>query len=318
MNWQVVTKTCNSFLTHAGWALLKKTAGMPLEEHRSAPLAIVSPALQNLLPQDWEKHRFGLTPERWDQVAAHSFWITGAGTGYGRSLACALAAGGAQVFLTGRRVEKLKETLAEMMSLGISTQKAHLVPADLTNKADIEAACQTVRGLCSSLYGLINNAALPSKAGSKYPLHDDPFEYWEKIMATNLTAPWFLTRTIFPHMATGGHVRVVFMSSEAAWASTPGFGMYNISKAALNSLGHSLAQELAAYTRNSDIQINTVVPGEARTEMNQGSNTSPYAVVSMLLLLLSHPDGGPNGRFFHRDGRHLQFAYTEPYTVSLI
>ena len=174
------------------------------------------------------------------------------------------------------------------------------------------------RGLCSSLYGLINNAALPSRPGSKYPLHDDQFEYWEKIMATNLTAPWFLTRTIFPHMATGGHVRVVFMSSEAAWASTPGFGMYNISKAALNSLGHSLAQELAAYTRNSDIQINTVVPGEARTEMNQGSNTSPYAVVSMLLLLLSHPDGGPNGRFFHRDGRHLQFGYSVPYSVPLM
>ena len=47
--------------------------------------------------------------------------------------------------------------------------------------------------------------------------------------------------------------------------------------------------------------------------MNQGSAISPYTVVPMTLALLSHPFGGPNGRFFHRDGRHFAFGYAEPY-----
>jgi len=93
--------------------------------------------------------------------------------------------------------------------------------------------------------------------------------------------------------------------------------MYNISKAALNSLGHSMAREYASKYSKDDIQMNIVVPGEARTEMNQGSDVSPYSVVSIVLLLLSHPPGGPNGRFFHRDGRHLKFAYTMPNGKSL-
>jgi hypothetical protein len=52
--------------------------------------------------------------------------------------------------------------------------------------------------------------------------------------------------------------------------------------------------------------------------MNQGSTESPYAVVSMVLVLLSHPPGGPNGFFFNRDGRHLAFAYTQEYPQPLL
>jgi NAD(P)-dependent dehydrogenase (short-subunit alcohol dehydrogenase family) len=118
-------------------------------------------------------------------------------------------------------------------------------------------------------------------------------------------------------MLASGAVRVIFMTSEAGWAPTPGFGMYNVSKAALNSLGSCLAAESAARYPVEDIQMNIVSPGEARTEMNQGSTISPYTIVSIILLLLSHPAGGPNGRFFHRDGRHLEFCYTGAYEKSL-
>ena len=67
-----------------------------------------------------------------------------------------------------------------------------------------------------------------------------------------------------------------------------------------------------------DVQINVLVPGEARTEMNQGSNRSPYTIAGMVLLLLSHSPGGPNGHFFHADGRHLAFGYSPPYDRSLL
>jgi radical SAM superfamily enzyme YgiQ (UPF0313 family) len=52
--------------------------------------------------------------------------------------------------------------------------------------------------------------------------------------------------------------------------------------------------------------------------MNQGSNQSPYAVVGMVLLLLSHPRGGPHAKFFCRDGRSLPFGDSQPYSRPLM
>lgn len=119
-------------------------------------------------------------------------------------------------------------------------------------------------------------------------------------------------------MTNGDGIRVLFMSSEAGWASSLGFGPYNVSKSAVNTLGASLAVECVAHFPTHDVQINVLVPGEARTEMNRGSTESPYSVVSMTLTLLSHPQGGPNGCFFHRDGRHLAFANSSAYMKDLL
>lgn len=276
---------------------------------------LVTPGvMQKVDPAKWKEHRYGLTSERWDFLQGKSFWITGAGTGYGRSMAVALASAGARVFLTGRRREKLLESLEEMKSLAISTESCHIVEADITDIKQIESVCSKVKNLCSSLCGLVNSAALPLKASLQY----ESLEYWGRMMRTNVTAPWLLTRTIFPHMKIGGTVRVLFITSEAGWAFTPGAGPYNVSKAALNNLAASMAEEYAVSFPDVDIQLNVLSPGEARTEMNQGSPESPYSVVSMTLILLTHPNGGPNGKFFYRDGRHLQFAYASPYDKPLM
>jgi NAD(P)-dependent dehydrogenase (short-subunit alcohol dehydrogenase family) len=103
------------------------------------------------------------------------------------------------------------------------------------------------------------------------------------------------------------------MSSGAGWSSAPGFGPYNVSKVALNALCASFARELVATEPDLDAQLNVLEPGEARTEMNQGSTTSPWVVVPMTLRLLTQPRGGPTGRFFHRDGRHLAFLDALPW-----
>jgi len=269
-------------------------------------------------PRDWKHHRFGLPETRWASLKDKTFWITGAGTGYGRCLAVVLAAAGGTVFLTGRRHSKLDESLDEMRALGIPTANCRAVPADLTEPEQIAAACEQVRGSCPALYGLVHSAGIPARPGIADPLRSEPLEYWDRMFRINVTAPWLLTRGIFPHMMSGDSARVLFLSSEAGWAFTPGFGPYNLSKAALNNLTGSLAAEYAAKYPDLDIQINALVPGEAKTEMNTGSTVSPYAVISMSLVLLSCGRGGPNGRFFHRDGRHLAFTYAEPFTQPLL
>lgn len=273
--------------------------------------------ITELPAQSWRDHRFGLTTERWDRLRERSFWITGAGTGFGRSMAVALACAGAQIFLTGRRREKLEDTCGEAQSLGAKAGRCVPVPADITREEDIESACRVIRQSCPALHGLVNNAAVSQHRESPWPLQKSSPASWDRMFRVNVTAPWMVSRAILPFMIDGGEVRIVFMTSEAGWAFTPGVGPYNITKAALNNLGASLAHECAARYPEADIQINILNPGEARTEMNQGSQRSPYTVVPMVLQLLSHPPGGPNGRFFHADGRHLAFTYSDAHDRPL-
>ncbi|MBF0518204.1 MAG: SDR family oxidoreductase [Nitrospirae bacterium] len=276
------------------------------------------PLQQNHDPKMWEKHRFGLPNNRWERLKDKCVWVTGAGTGYGQCTAIALAAAGSFVILSGRKSEKLIETITLMKSYGIGSSNCEIVDFDLTDIKQTENACKSVMEITPSLYGLVNNAAVAQHGNTLYPLQEGTYEVWDKILKTNLTAQWYLTKTILPHMIKGKELRIIFMGSEAGWAFTPGFGMYNVSKCALNNLSASFASELDASHKDVDIQVNTIVPGEAKTEMNQMSTDSPFTIVPMALLLLSHPAYGPNGCFFHRDGRYFSFAYAQPYSREIL
>jgi len=273
--------------------------------------------LQSADPGAWKTHRFGLSPARWSRLSGQAFWITGAGTGYGRSIAVALAAAGGRVFLSGRRRAKLEESLEEMRALGVDSSGCRVVPLAITDESQVADGCRRIADDCGSLLGLVHCAALPQIRRTPWPLSEEGGSAFETLLRVNALAPGAVTRAATPLLFRGEAARVLFLSSEAGWAATPGFGPYNVSKAALNSLGYSIAEELALRFPGRDVQANVLVPGEARTEMNQGSTTSPYALAAMALTLLSHPPGGPNGRFFHRDGRHLAFGHSLPYERPL-
>jgi 3-oxoacyl-[acyl-carrier protein] reductase len=281
--------------------------------------SIVTPGiLQNVHPASWREHRFGLPQARWERLKGRDFWITGAGTGYGRCIALALAAAGARVFLSGRRIEKLREAVDEGAALGIDVRRCIAVPVDIRSEDDLARAARHIQLVTPSLYGLVNSAALPQSGETAFPLTGQSAAAWTNLLTTNVTGQWLTCKAAMPLLDHGDGFRILFLSSFAGWASTPGFGPYNVSKSALNTLGASLAAECVLRYPSKDVQINVLVPGEARTEMNQGSTESPYAVVSMVLVLLSHPPGGPNGFFFNRDGCHLAFAYTQEYPQPLL
>ena len=279
----------------------------------SEPSSLVTTkVMESVDHRQWSVHRFGLSSDRWSSLRGQHLWITGAGSGFGQAMAVGGAAAGARVVLSGRNPAKLQNTISLAVSLGVSRELFTVLPFDLSSTTEIEKACLSVTQMSDHLYALINNAAIPPRGGDS-PLHDETMEFWDRMMRINVSAPWFLTRTIFPHMAKGLTARVLFLSSEAGWSFSHGHGPYNVSKAALNNLTGSLAAEMADLYPRCDVQINALVPGEAKTEMNQGSNNSPFTVVSMALTILSHSPKGPNGSFFHRDGRHLSFGSAPAY-----
>lgn len=278
-----------------------------------------TPGIQQFLdPAQWRDHRFGLAPERWQALSGRTAWITGAGTGYGRCIAVALAAAGARVILSSRRIEKLNDSVAEMNSLGVSAANVAVIPLDITDSGVVEAAAGEVRRRFGAADILVQSAAVSAAGLPPSPLTSMTPEQWNRIIDANLTGAWHMCRAALPDMLAAGYCRTLLLTSEAGWAFTPGFGPYNVSKSALNNLGASLAAECAARSPAADIQINVLIPGEARTEMNRGSTISPYTIVPMTLALVSHPAGGPNGRFFHRDGRHFPFAYADAYEGAVV
>ena len=244
--------------------------------------------------------------------------MTGAGTGFGAAIATALAAAGGYPILTGRQRRKLDDAREAMHTFGADPDAAMVLPCDVRDEMQLASATSEIARRFETLFGLVICAALPQVGPTPWPLADSSLESWQAMLNTNVTAPWLTARAALPLMLGEGRARVVLLTSEAGWAATPGFGPYNISKAALNSLGASLAAEIAARSPAADIQINVLNPGEARSEMNQGSTVSPYTAVAMTLALLSHPSGGPNGCFFTRDGRHLEFAYAKAWAKPLL
>jgi len=212
----------------------------------------------------------------------------------------------------------LDATRAEVKSFDINVENCHSIVADINSEADLACAVKSISEYTQELSGLISSAALPQPDAGSYPLCEMTIDRWMDIIKTNVTAQWMTTKAALPLLTFGDQTRVLFLTSEAGWADTPGYGPYNVSKAALNSLGGSFAAECKMKFPDKDIQINVLIPGEAQTEMNPGSEISAYSVVSMVLALLSHPSGGPNGKFFHRDGRHLQFGNLKNHFKNIL
>lgn len=274
--------------------------------------------LQHIEPALWMKHKFGIPHDRWSRLRGGSFWITGGGTGYGRAIALALTAAGARTFITGRRIAKLEETISEGRDLGIDVEHCYPIAADITSEIDLENAIKKISSFTECLSGVINSAALPQPDSGNCPLASMSIHQWDNLIKTNVTAQWLVSKAALTLFAKSNVLRMLYLTSEAGWADTPGFGPYNITKSAVNSIGLSFAAECKIKYSNKDVQINVLVPGEAKTEMNSAGTGSPYAVVSMVMSLMSHPTGGPNGHFFHRDGRHLSFGYSSVYSKDLL
>src|SRR5262249_24172766 len=162
---------------------------------------------------------------------------TGGGTGFGRAVAVALGCAGARVFVTGRRRSKLEETLDEAVTLGADRRNFCLLPADITSEREIAVVTDTIVNMQPPLRGLLNSAALPQRRRVQWPLSEESFDSWNDMLRTNLLGSWLATKAVLPVMVHHGAVRVLFLSSEAGWANTAGFRQYNVSKAAVNSLG---------------------------------------------------------------------------------
>jgi 3-oxoacyl-[acyl-carrier protein] reductase len=184
--------------------------------------------------------------------------VTGASGGIGAAIATALHRQGATVTLSGTRRDALDALAA---ALG---HRAHVVLADLSDRASVEQLVPAAEAAMGSLDILVNNAGL-TRDGLFLRMKD---EDWDKVMMVNLTAGFMLARAALRGMMKRRHGRIIGVTSVVGATGNPGQGNYAASKAGMVGMSKSLAQEVAS--RN--ITVNCIAPGFIATAMTADLN----------------------------------------------
>jgi NAD(P)-dependent dehydrogenase (short-subunit alcohol dehydrogenase family) len=185
--------------------------------------------------------------------------VTGASRGIGRAAAIALAGAGAHVILVARTVGGLEETDDEIRENGGT---ATLVPMDLRDFDAIDRLGASIYERWGRLDALLGNAGV---LGSLTPLtHMEP-KTFQEVLDVNLTANWRLIRSLDPLLRLSDAGRVLFVTSGAARKHIPYWGVYAMSKSALEIL----ALTYAAECEQTPVRVNLINPGPMRTLMRQ-------------------------------------------------
>lgn len=187
--------------------------------------------------------RFQMT----DRVAI----VTGAGRGIGAACARALAEFGADVAITARTEEQLREVAADIEAMG---RRALVFPADVSDLSTLDALVDATVAEFGRIDIVVNNA------GGSMPqaFMDTTVKAFEGAFHFNVTTAFKLTQAATPHLVATGNGAVVNISSIAGRMRDRGFSAYGTAKAALSHLTKELAADLAPKVRVNAIAVGSV------------------------------------------------------------
>jgi NAD(P)-dependent dehydrogenase (short-subunit alcohol dehydrogenase family) len=188
--------------------------------------------------------------------------VTGASRGIGYFVARYMAAAGAHVIAVARTVGGLEELDDEIKAEAAKSGKGAttLVPLDLADMAGIDRLGGAIHERWGKLDILVANAAV---LGVISPIGHVEAKTFEKVMTINVTATWRLIRSVDPLLRLSDAGRAILLSSSAAHAANAFWAPYAASKAAVEALARSWADE----TKSLPLRINSVDPRATRTAM---------------------------------------------------
>ncbi|MDY0211292.1 MAG: SDR family oxidoreductase [Acholeplasma sp.] len=184
-----------------------------------------------------------------------TIFVTGASSGIGKAIAIQCSKVGAEVIISGRNEERLKDTLSQL-----DGNRHQFILADLSVKEDLEELCKSL----PVLDGLVNCAGLTKVAPFAFA-HRESFE---EVMNVNFFAPTELTRLLVKSKKISKKGSIVFISSvSGVYCSAVASSIYSSSKGAVNGLVKGVALDLAP----KGIRVNCVNPGMIDTDIFSGS-----------------------------------------------
>lgn len=236
--------------------------------------------------------------------------ITGAGTGIGQACAVALAREGANVVCTGRRIEKLQETMSLIEQAG---GQALAVSCDVTKKDQVDAMARQTLEKFGSIDILFNNAGSFQAVG---PLWENDPDVWWRDVEINLLGSMLCIQAVLPHMREKNSGIIINMTGGGAKKAIGGSTGYATSKTAVLRLTDTLAAELEQT--GSAVLVFAIDPGLIKTAMTENlavldpdatwlaavknlhneDNSKPEDTAKGLLELIHNAKPSLNGRVF--------------------
>jgi len=179
--------------------------------------------------------------------------VTGGGSGIGFYIAQCLAQAGAQLVITGRREEVLKEALPK---LGVD---ARYFVNDITDLKSLPALIEAIETQVGEIDILVNNAGINMKKHA-VEVSDEDFD---RIIQTNLHAVFSITRECGKRMVARKRGSILMITSMAALYGIDRVVAYTASKSAVGGMVKALTTEFSPY----NVRVNAIAPGFIETPM---------------------------------------------------
>lgn len=247
--------------------------------------------------------------------------VTGTGKGIGEAIARRLAAAGARVACTARRLEDAQRLAAELGS----EHRAYAL--DVADAASVEAAVAAVCADLGAPHLLVNNAGI-NRIGPTEALAEAD---WQAVVDTNLTGVFRCCRAVGPRMLAEGRGSIVNIASIfGTGVAAPWRAAYAASKAGVVGL----TQELGVEWMGRGVRVNAILPGPVRTAMVQrfidegavdeqgvidrtpAGRFGEVADVADAVLLLATPESAfVTGQAIVVDGGYAQWGASQPASL---
>ncbi len=185
--------------------------------------------------------------------------VTGGSRGIGFALAGELARQGAKVAICARKSEGLEAARAALAATpGTDAAGVLAVQAHIAEETEVDRLFDAVLERFGRLDVLVNNVGMNLLVPS---VVDSDVAVWRKIIDTNLTGTYLVSRRAARAMRPRKAGKIVSISSVAAREAVSGLGVYGVAKAGIEALTRVLAVELAG----DNIQVNAVAPSMVKT-----------------------------------------------------
>jgi NAD(P)-dependent dehydrogenase (short-subunit alcohol dehydrogenase family) len=184
--------------------------------------------------------------------------VTGAARGLGREYAFRFGADGATVVAADVTDGGAKSTADDLRAAGTTAEG---IEVDVGDEASTTAMAAQVLERFGRIDILVNNAGIWGDY-QRAPLTGVDIDYWNRVLAVNLTGPLLCSRAVLPAMRSQQWGRIINISSIGAHMAS---GVYGVSKLALNQLTFALATEVGV----DGVTVNAVAPGTIDNEATQ-------------------------------------------------
>jgi NAD(P)-dependent dehydrogenase (short-subunit alcohol dehydrogenase family) len=241
--------------------------------------------------------------------------VTGSGRNIGRAIALALARGGASVVVNGHRDAQAVEAVRR--EIEAAGGRALGIMADVSKHDEVAAMVREAVERFGSVDIAISNVGMRRKQ----PFLDIALEDWDAVLATNLSAAFYMARNVVPHMRSRKWGRIIHISGfDGFWGQVTERAHNITCKAGLHGLSKALAREFGA----DGITVNSVVPGAIDTvrdwsqythqardriaaEIPVGRFGRVEEVAAACAFLCADTGGFTSGQAIHVNGGHYMF-----------